>query len=1109
MSRPAGAAPVAPDHLVRRQALDTAKSFIVQAPAGSGKTELLIQRFLALLGAVRHPESILAITFTRKAAGEMRERVLHALDSAARGEPARDANHGFTLQLAMHAGEQDARYGWQLRHNPARLRIQTVDALCAGITSRMPWLSRFGGQPQVVEDATELYAEAATRTVELLEDESGLSEAVAQLGLHLDNDLRRLRTMLQVLLARRDQWLRHLGGGIDREELRPQLKRTIELAIEPKLRALRAAVPTDVAISLAKSFQYAGANLGWPECHGLPGTSAEHLHHWHRIADLLLTEKGEWRKSVTVTHGFPAGAKAEKGAMTVLLARLSREETFRQLLCAVCDLPSPTLPERQWEALEALCLILPAAAAQLKLVFLDRRQVDFIEIAEAARRALGTPEVPTDLALYFGERLQHILLDEAQDTSISQMQLLERLVAGWDLNGQRTVFVVGDPMQSIYRFREADVGLFLKLRRQGVRELKLEPLQLIANFRTRPSITEWVNRSFDAIFPAEENVATGAVAYAPSEPTREAARTATVEVHPFFDPDMDLEAVAVADLVEQSRSGRTAILVRARTHAVAIVEELQRRGLPFRAVDLDPLDTRPVVGDLIALTRALLHIADRTAWLAILRAPWCGLPLRDLLEISNTAGRGTILDALSTVSSPAGASPTGTPPLPGRDREGAVFDLFSNTRAGAITQPERIVHLRDTMLRGLARVRRAPLREVVEQTWMELGGPSCLRDDASAEDARRLFSLLERHEQAGELTDVTMLETHAAKLFAQPDPKADGSLEIMTIHKAKGLEFDTVIVPGLGRGPGRDRRPLLRWCEIETEEGSRLLLAPVEAMEDDRDPLYEYLRKLEAEKARHESVRLLYVAATRARERLHLLGHVRQKDGKMYNPFSGSLLELLWPVVRPQFESEFANLKPSLQLGLQFTGLRQTMWRLAAVPRPSAAAPAPEPATPDPSQIADLERAIGTITHGFLDRMARQGIGWWQAMGGAQRSTVIESVAHAHGVPEADLAAVTAQVSRILDSVCLSPRAQWILAPRDSAATELALGAGGNRHVIDRTFIEDGTRWIIDYKTGSGLGYREQLERYGRILFTMEALPVRLGVYFPATDQWEEWALNI
>jgi ATP-dependent exoDNAse (exonuclease V) beta subunit len=145
---------------VRRRVLDPQTSFLVQAPAGSGKTELLTQRFLALLGRVEQPEAVVAITFTKKAAGEMRARLLHALEMALGPKPEEDhKRQTWTLAEAVN------RRRWDLIENPARLRIQTFDSFCRSLTEQMPWLSRLGAPPQIAEDTARLHYLAALEAV--------------------------------------------------------------------------------------------------------------------------------------------------------------------------------------------------------------------------------------------------------------------------------------------------------------------------------------------------------------------------------------------------------------------------------------------------------------------------------------------------------------------------------------------------------------------------------------------------------------------------------------------------------------------------------------------------------------------------------------------------------------------------------------------------------------------------------------------------------------------------------------------------------------------------------------------------------------------------------
>ena len=177
---------------------------------------------------------------------------------------------------------------------------------------------------------------------------------------------------------------------------------------------------------------------------------------------MLLTDKDGWRARLTKTEGFPAGKPGEPWKLRATALMASLGEDFREALGDMRRLPPPRYSEAQWEALAAIGNLLPHALAQLKVVCQARGQVDFTEVAQAALRALGDDDAPTDLALALDYRIRHLLVDEFQDTSITQFELLARLTAGWEPGDGRTLFVVGDPMQSIYRFREAEVGVFLR-----------------------------------------------------------------------------------------------------------------------------------------------------------------------------------------------------------------------------------------------------------------------------------------------------------------------------------------------------------------------------------------------------------------------------------------------------------------------------------------------------------------------------------------------------------------------------------------------------------------------------------------------------------------------
>ena len=169
------------DREARRRAIQPAGSFIVQAPAGSGKTTLLTLRFLRLLAEVERPEQIVAITFTRKAAAEMRHRIVAALSTA--GEPLAGgcgrAHAGVCTAMRAAALARSRERGWGLEHNPARLHVQTIDGLNHWLARRLPLAARIGTSAALVDDARALYAEAARRTVAMLDEDAPVAAGLA------------------------------------------------------------------------------------------------------------------------------------------------------------------------------------------------------------------------------------------------------------------------------------------------------------------------------------------------------------------------------------------------------------------------------------------------------------------------------------------------------------------------------------------------------------------------------------------------------------------------------------------------------------------------------------------------------------------------------------------------------------------------------------------------------------------------------------------------------------------------------------------------------------------------------------------------------------------
>ncbi|NOY68360.1 MAG: UvrD-helicase domain-containing protein [Deltaproteobacteria bacterium] len=1146
-----------PDTPARKAAIDPAGSFIVQAPAGSGKTGLLIQRYLALLPCVTSPEEVLAITFTKKAAAEMRARIISALKQAQNPDPPGTAHEKTTWGLARAALATDEKSGWAIDKNPSRLRVMTIDALCSSLTRQMPFLAGFGGQPEIAENPGALYAEAASNTVSELETGSARADDIAILVKNTDNRLDRVEALVAAMLPRRDQWLRHVVDTAGSEQYREALESAMRRVISDTLRSAGKELASPglpppaewmpVARFAAKNLLSEGIDSPICNCHDLavlPGDSLPDLPAWQGISELFLTQKGEWRKpgGVSKRIGFPpksAGLDPEtkatnesmKNAFKSCLEEFSANLAVAQVLDMIRSIPAPGYTDEQWKVMAALFTTLKLAAAHLSLVFAEKNKADFTEMSMRAAMALGTPDNPTDLALRLDYAISHILIDEFQDTSISQFELLKQLTAGWTLGDKRTFFAVGDPMQSIYAFREAEVGIFLNTWENGLGHIPLTSLTLSTNFRSEKGIVDWINKTFPKVFPKSAGGAEGAVPYTPCAAVHSMGPGIAVHVHALADTGMDNEAAIVADCVESIKKNRPddriAILVRGRPHLREIIPTLRARGIRFSAMDIDPLETRPVIRDLISLTRALAHPADRIAWLAILRAPWCGLRLEDLHILA------------------------------GDDHSRAVHELIhekSRLERLCANSAKRLLSFRQIIDAAIKNTGRRSLSRMVEITWRKLGGQATMMSESDIKEVRAYLDLLEQVTGTGTLSDYNQFNSAVSGLFALPDPLADGSIRIMTIHKAKGLEFDIVLIPGLEKSAPGEVDRLLFWLErpdVPGEEG--LLMAPMGETGRQNDPTYKYIKGLHQKKKGLEVGRILYVAATRAKRELHLFGRINlTEDGFVKTPKNGSFLNMLWPAVEQDFTKAAqittkndAGPEPGTGINPKF-GTTTEILEIQRLPDQwEAPAPGPgilikqdkSPAVSDASLDPGLDgpplfdwagftaRRVGIVVHRWLRLICEQGIDKWNPDRVKMASRLIRVDMERSGVnPEhIDSAANLAQTA--LTNTLTDSRGKWILSPHESSACEYALsGIDGNEiinAVIDRSFVdEEGVVRIIDYKTSTHAGgdkeefldreqdrYAGVMNRYARLMHAMTGRDVKLGLYYPLLCGWRQWKI--
>ncbi|HUH59350.1 MAG TPA: UvrD-helicase domain-containing protein [Candidimonas sp.] len=1104
------------DAAVRALAIDPAQSFLIQAPAGSGKTELLTDRILALLATVSRPEEIVAITFTRKAAAEMHTRVLAKLRAGLGPCPPEEYKRR-SWELACKAMERDAELGWNLLQYPARLSIRTIDSFCTYLVRSMPWLSSLGGLPAIAENAGEHYLAAAKATLAMADE----NESVANLIAHLDVNIPAAQDLLAGMLAGRDHWLPLLSGGADIDRLLGNL----DSAIEADLRQLAAAMPPGWASSLAPPLARAatvladgGADPDLCVLHdwtGEPlGTDVYCLAQWQALAGALLTGTNTLRRTVTIRQGFEPKS-AYKDEFLGWLKSVPDTEPWITGLADIKTAPREGYTGEQHEILRVLIEVLWLAAAQLHLRFTETAEVDFTEISRRALQALGPADEPSDLLLALDTVFRHILVDEFQDTSQSQIELLERLTSGWMRGDGRTLFLVGDPMQSIYRFRKAEVGLFLRVKEHGLGDVSLTPLELTDNFRSQAGLVDWVNTTCLPIFPKEDDPGLGAIKYTRSAAFKPGVEGLAVELHPVWtckanqDDDADAHAATAESIAIQlakealsrhpDSEHPVAILVRARTHLDSIVHRLAQENIPCRAVELVSLRSRQVVVDLAQLARALSHPADRLAWLSVLRSPLCGLSLDSLHALCGADLHSTIPALLAR--------------WVGRH---TAADSDSSAEA------RRLLHAGSVLLDNGNASGAVPFAAWLADCWERLGGAAVYSSASDVADAEQLLRLIESMAPYGNL-DPVELDERLEKLYAAPSGSGP-AVEVMTIHKSKGMEFDTVILAGLHRRPKGDTAPLMRF----EYSGGELLLGPIKhKVSEDHDPVSVYLANRDRKRAAYEADRLLYVALTRAREQLHLIGLVElDEGGTAKKPASASLLGRLWehmPIPQPPGLEEIG----AASIGAPgATTLPDAPGRLL-VRQPASALPdvkavrAPHGGASPWHWRSDVvpEAVIGTVAHAWLERIGTEGVDSWPTARVDECLPVFRRQLSRAGLADTEVDAAAQVLRETLVATLDSPKGKWLLWAARAHREWALLDISGRVSVIDLAISQEQDWLVVDYKTGVPRAdepvdvfagrmrerYREQIERYCGHVSALDGRPARGALYFPRADVWVEY----
>jgi len=874
--------PLDADGEARVFAADPRNNVVLEASAGTGKTSVLVARYLNLLRTGIDPANILAITFTRKAAAEMRERIVRE------------------LRLAADRSELDRRRWLELRDRLSEIAISTIDAFCLSLLREFP-LEADVDPAFDLADETEvprLIASSLDRTMRILvslaRSDGDVALVLAQLGIARTRE--GLATLLDRRLVARDALDRFLVRG-PRDLTSARICAAATDALRRVLNGVPGGFERFIADGPSGHPRYAlfvrdARRLG--ELGGAPDRTIRAV--LERVSGHFLTNEGKARKGSTI-YPYNATHYPTRDAMRRHRDAVMQAAPFAEAAMFAFNRDLNVVLAR------GVRRMLAVALDQYRRALDERSVLDFSDVLQKAVELLRKMDEFSQSRFRLESRYHHVLVDEFQDTSRAQWELVSLLVHAWGeglgVAASPSIFVVGDRKQSIYRFRDAEVGVleqaagFIDGLRPGGRARR----SIARSFRAVPDLLHFVNDLF-----AEMSQPTGA----PGEFTYEERDRFPVTEAPVEGgmqaPVLGLAvaetpeecAAAVADEIatilrsgtvrdkatgtaRRASAGDIGILFRSRSSHREFEHELNLRGIPtyvYKGLGFFDADE---IKDVVALIRYLADPSSSLRAAAFMRSRFVRLSDLALVRLAPRLAAALIGETEKAGSGgPGSGRPDGTPDP--RTPDSLIPDLPDDEDRRVLDQARRSVK------RWLALADRLPpaelLDRILEETGyaFELGGA---RRRQAWENLKKIRALVRRIQNSGYATLPRVAE-HLLSLTGGDESNAViealDSVNLMTVHAAKGLEFPILFVVNLAKGASGPPKPVR--VSVDTHEEPSVSVGPFISDTDEA----------ERERERHETRRLVYVAVTRARDRLYL--STTLKDGA-FVPGRGSLGEVL------------------------------------------------------------------------------------------------------------------------------------------------------------------------------------------------------------------------
>ncbi len=1019
------------DSQIRRKALDLQHSYIVQAPAGSGKTELITQRYLKILSVSIMPENIFCLTFTNKAIAELKERVIYFLQLAQNNQLPPQKYQHINYKLAKDALKQDKKYNWNLLENQHRIKILTIDSISNMIVNKYPQNYNFTNQNIIDSFKAQKLYELAVQKILITTNNDCVDDVIILLK-YFNNSSNKFISNISSLLAKRDKWVLKLFN-LNKINLQ-QIKKCSDNIIKHHLQQLTKAAKKNLN---SKFFELCNINDKFYHLKTVPNN----LEQWLDLKNLCLTKSNVVRKKINKNHGFNVELKAEKNEFLNIINNFS--QNFINLLTTLNIMPIDSTDNK---LLKSIVKILFIANNNLLTIFKKEQVIDFIGIALNANETLcENNENINDISLVLDYKIKHLLIDEFQDTSYLQLSIIEKIVQNWQKNDDKTLFLVGDPMQSIYRFRGADVGVFLQVKKNGIKNIKLISLTLTNNFRSDASIVNINNKIFTAIFPTIDDIDIGAIKYSVATTINNINNT-PIDIYPFAYGEQNQEIEKIIDIIKANQTAQIAILYASSSHVKELIILLQKNNIIIEAVNNISLKKHIFTKDLLALTAAIMHLGDRLAWFSVLRAPWCGLLLNDLLVLSI-------------------------------NKEQTIYGQLHNNDKLSKDGYLRANHIFAAFKDSIDNLHSFDFSKILLNVIKHLNITTTM-GEVEQDILNKFLKIIDKCEQNNELT-IENIKLHLSNMYTQ---SINSNIKIMSIHQAKGLEFDIVIIPAIGRGKKHDDLELIKISEFSNYG---LLLA------SQSQQTYTYLKNIDKQRASFEYMRTLYVAMTRARHHIYLLGSSNKNNKAAKNTF----LELLWPIYNNLWHN-----KKAVKDDKNITQIPPKLLRFKKLTAITNNCNLIKHSIKKNTLNVD-DKIIGVILHKLYQ------LEHFNPAKNYLKNTLIS----------AGISNINYAYSYIADTLINNQQNanfKWIFNARKSTLTEVEFITNNQTIIIDRLFIDHNVLWIIDFKTAKQQGnkddfiklqqqkYTKQLNNYKNILQNIYTMPIQSVLFLSSINKF-------